>query len=93
VKKQDPVREYLAEIGARGGAVGGRASGPRKARSAEHYAAMVEARRIKRLALVADHATLSTDGKAPCPICGKRVRISGINKHRRITHKGSFRNE
>lgn len=44
------VSAYMAEIGAKGGAKGGKSSGPRKARSAEHYAKMVEARRRKQKA-------------------------------------------
>lgn len=44
----DPIKKYMAEIGARGGRVGGKASGDRKKRSAEHYAKMVEARRRNR---------------------------------------------
>jgi hypothetical protein len=39
----DKVKEYLAEIGSRGG----KAKGKRKARSPEHYAKMVAARKKK----------------------------------------------
>lgn len=39
------VSDYMAEIGSKGG----KAKGKRKARSAEHYAAMVRAREGKRL--------------------------------------------
>ncbi len=42
------VRDYLAAIGAEGGKVGGKAKGKRKARSPEHYAKMVAARKAKR---------------------------------------------
>jgi hypothetical protein len=42
------VSDYLAEIGAKGGAKGGKAKGKRKARSAEHYANMAKARKLKR---------------------------------------------
>ena len=42
------VSEYLAKIGAKGGQRGGKAKGKRKARSPEHYAKMVEARKQKR---------------------------------------------
>jgi hypothetical protein len=38
----------MAKIGAEGGKKGGTAKGKRKARSPEHYAKMVEARRLKR---------------------------------------------
>jgi hypothetical protein len=44
------VREYLASIGAKGGQKGGKAKGKRKARSPEHYAKMVKARKAKRKA-------------------------------------------
>jgi hypothetical protein len=42
------VRDYMAAIGAEGGKKGGTAKGKRKARSPEHYAKMVEARKAKR---------------------------------------------
>jgi hypothetical protein len=42
------VRDYLAAIGAEGGKKGGKAGGKRKARSPEHYAKMVAARKAKR---------------------------------------------
>ena len=45
-----PVHDYLAKIGAEGGKKGGKAKGKRKARSPEHYAKMVEARRKKAAA-------------------------------------------
>ena len=45
-----PVHDYLAKIGAKGGTKGGKAKGKRKARSPEHYAKMVEARKAKRAA-------------------------------------------
>jgi hypothetical protein len=41
------VREYLAAIGAKGGKVGGKASGPRKNRGPAHYAKMVAVRKAK----------------------------------------------
>lgn len=47
MKAPKEVREYLASIGAEGGKKGGKASGPRKRRSPEHYAKMVAARRAK----------------------------------------------
>lgn len=40
------VKEYLATIGSKGG----KATGQRKARSPEHYAKMVKARKAKRAA-------------------------------------------
>ena len=48
------IKKYLAAIGAQGGAKGGLAKGKRKRRSPEHYARMVEARRLKREARKAD---------------------------------------
>ena len=42
------VRDYMAKIGAKGGKKGGTAKGKRKARSPEHYARMVEAKKAKR---------------------------------------------
>jgi hypothetical protein len=44
------ISKYLAEIGRKGGQKGGKATGPRKARSPEHYAKMVEARNKQRQA-------------------------------------------
>lgn len=49
-KTTKAVREYLAAIGAEGGKKGGKATGKRKARSPEHYAKMVKARKAKRKA-------------------------------------------
>jgi hypothetical protein len=43
------AREYLASIGSKGG----KAKGKRKARSPEHYAKMVEARKARRMVFVA----------------------------------------
>ena len=42
------VKEWLAKIGAEGGKKGGKAKGKRKARSPEHYAKMVAARKAKQ---------------------------------------------
>jgi hypothetical protein len=42
------ISDYLARIGAEGGKKGGKAGGKRKARSPEHYAKMVAARKAKR---------------------------------------------
>lgn len=44
---KSPVSAYLATIGARGGKIGGKATGASKKRRPEHYAAMVKARRAK----------------------------------------------
>jgi hypothetical protein len=43
-KPSKEAREYLASIGSKGG----QAKGKRKARSPEHYAKMVKARKAKR---------------------------------------------
>jgi hypothetical protein len=48
VRLPKAAREYLAAIGAKGGAKGGKAKGKRKARSPEHYAKMVAARKAKK---------------------------------------------
>lgn len=45
---RDPVKAYLAKIGAEGGKKGGKAAGKRKDRGPEHYAKMVAARKAKR---------------------------------------------
>jgi hypothetical protein len=45
----DPVKAYLAKIGAKGGKKGGKAGGKRKARPPEHYQKMVAARKAKRV--------------------------------------------
>lgn len=45
--KKSSVSAYLAKIGARGGKIGGKATGARKKRSAEHYKAMAKAKRDK----------------------------------------------
>jgi hypothetical protein len=42
------ITKYLAAIGKKGGQKGGLAKGKRKARSPEHYANMVKARKAKR---------------------------------------------
>jgi hypothetical protein len=42
------ISDYLARIGSEGGKKGGKAKGQRKARSPEHYAKMVAARKAKR---------------------------------------------
>lgn len=48
MKPPKAVRDYMAQIGAEGGKKGGTAKGKRKARSPEHYAKMVAARKAKR---------------------------------------------
>jgi hypothetical protein len=45
----DPIKKYMAEIGAKGGKIGGKAAGERKKRSPEHYRKMVEARKAKKI--------------------------------------------
>lgn len=47
MKALPDVSEYLANIGAKGGRIGGKATGARKKRSPAHYKAMVKARRAK----------------------------------------------
>jgi hypothetical protein len=42
------VSRYMSEMGIKGGRIGGKASGKRKARSPEHYRKMVEARNGQR---------------------------------------------
>jgi hypothetical protein len=44
----DAISEWAARIGAKGGKVGGKATGPSKNRGPEHYAKMVAARKAKR---------------------------------------------
>jgi hypothetical protein len=61
----DPVSDYLARIGSKGG----KASGPRKARSPEQYKAMAaksaEARKAKRESrLASQHKTESRNSAA-----------------------------
>jgi hypothetical protein len=56
-KPPKAVSEWLASIGAKGGAKGGKACGQRKTRSPEHYARMVAARKAKKKA--ADEATVT----------------------------------
>jgi hypothetical protein len=55
----DAISDYLARIGSKGGKVGGKASGPRKARSPEQYKAMAaksaEARKAKKKSRLAAH--------------------------------------
>lgn len=48
MKAPKAVRDYLAAIGAEGGKKGGKAKGKVKARSPEHYAKMVAARKARR---------------------------------------------
>jgi hypothetical protein len=42
------VRKYMSQMGMKGGRIGGKAKGKRKARSADHYAKMVARRNEQR---------------------------------------------
>lgn len=42
------ISDYMKTIGAAGGRKGGKMTGPKKARSPEHYARMVAARQAQR---------------------------------------------